>query len=156
MIGSALCASHLRLTARPSLLTPQLADELVQLLQAGNYVAVACRAVGISAKTFRDWMKRGATSAAKNAPYRELRERVDRARAQGESRHVAVVTKAAIAGSWQASAWLLEREYPERWGRVSVRVRDESAPEEPLPAASADDDPFSEVDELAERRRRIG
>jgi len=153
MVGSDLCTSHAGVGTPPKLLTDELANELVGLLQAGNYAAVACRAVGISTKTFRDWMKRGAKG---DEQYVELHARVERARAQAESRHVAVITKAAIQGQWQASAWLLEREFPDRWGRVSVRVRDESPPDEALPSAAAEDDPFAEIDELAERRSRRG
>jgi hypothetical protein len=46
----------------------------------------------------------------------------------------------------------LERQHPERWGRVSVRARDEAPPPAPAPASPAD--PFDEVDQLAERRRQ--
>ena len=50
------------------------------------------------------------------------------------------------------AAWLLERMYPERWGRVSTQLRlAEPPPESAVPAEA---DPFEEVDELAEARRR--
>lgn len=64
--------------------------------------------------------------------------------ATAEPRLVALVAQAART-QWRAAAWLLERRHPERW---SERGR-------PLaPASPPDlDDPFREVDELAERRR---
>jgi hypothetical protein len=46
----------------------------------------------------------------------------------------------------------LERQYPERWGRVSVRYRDDDIPTGALPDVPIEQDPFAEVDELAKRR----
>jgi hypothetical protein len=153
------CARHNDGERKPGTapkLTSELADRLVALLQAGNYVAVAAREVGISRAVFYQWIDRGASSAAVDRPYRELRERVEHAKAQAEARNVASIANAARQ-NWQAAAWLLERQYPDRWGRTSVRLRDtpvEDAPQ--VERAVDDDDPFREVDELAERRRRTG
>lgn len=48
--------------------------------------------------------------------------------------------------NWRAAGWLLARRHPTRWGeRVS--------PDAP-PLAVDGNDPFLEVDQLAERRRR--
>jgi hypothetical protein len=66
------------------------------------------------------------------------------ARATEETRLVAYVASAA-AKNWRASAWLLERRYPERWGRGT---REESI------IVPSEDDPFREVDELARRRAK--
>lgn len=154
--GGAECALHRDGNVEPSKLTVELADQLVALLRAGNYVTTAARAVGISRKLFYDWMDRGESALPVDEPYRDLRERVELARAEGEARNVAAIA-AAARENWQAAAWLLERQYPERWGRVSVRVRD--APEDAAPPTRVvdPDDPFAEVDELADRRRtRVG
>jgi hypothetical protein len=64
-----------------------------------------------------------------------------------EPRLLALVARAAQT-QWRASAWLLERGHPERW---ALRPR---ALEDAAPVPGAGDDPFAEVDELAERRRR--
>jgi hypothetical protein len=68
--------------------------------------------------------------------------------ANAEESLVAVVLAAALRGSWQASAWLLERSIPERWARPPARSAD--APRVPAPPGV-----FDEVDELAERRGRM-
>jgi hypothetical protein len=151
--GAELCAFHLSKVGRRTLLTEQVADQLVAMLKAGNYVTVATRAVGVSRRTFSEWMRRGKSDAPADAEFRVLRERVTKARAEAEVRHVAQIS-AAATDSWQAAAWMLERQYPDRWGRVSVRLREDApppAPEQELPLTV--DDPFTEVDELAERRR---
>jgi hypothetical protein len=138
----------------PLKLTPELADKLISLLKAGNYVAVAVRAAGISRALFYKWLDRGASDAPEDAAYAELRERVERAKAEGEARNVAQIASAARE-NWQAAAWMLERMYPDRWGRGSVRLRDVPDEEAPQVERSADpDDPFAEVDQLAEMRAR--
>jgi hypothetical protein len=108
------CARHNDGERKPGTapkLTSELADRLVALLQAGNYVAVAAREVGISRAVFYQWIDRGASSAAVDRPYRELRERVEHAKAQAEARNVASIANAARQ-NWQAAAWLLERSTP--------------------------------------------
>jgi hypothetical protein len=69
--------------------------------------------------------------------------------ATAEHRLLAYVAREAQS-NWRAAAWLLERRWPGRWA---------SAPRldvEPPPPAPGPDDPFREVDQLAERRRRRG
>jgi hypothetical protein len=156
MPGSTLCSSHLGRGGRPTLMTDELVDQLLSMLRAGSYVGTAARAAGIGRQTLADWLKRG-EHAPEGDPYRELRDQIDQARAEGEARNVARVQAAAVE-SWQAAAWLLERQYPERWGKPSTRIR---VPLEPAAAETTtieeellDDDPFAEVDELAAARRR--
>jgi hypothetical protein len=148
MRGSTLCARHVNPAGNRTKLTPEVVEAVVLSLRTGGYVTVACRAAGISTTTYGDWMQRG--KAESSGPHHDFRERVERAKAEGEVRNVAVISRAA-GESWQAAAWLLERMYPERWGKVSVRLREESEPE---PVVRTEHDPFGEVDELAERRRR--
>jgi hypothetical protein len=136
----------------PPKLTPETADRLVSLIKAGNYLSVAVRAAGISRALFYQWLDRGASDAPEDAEYAELRTRVENAKAEGEARNVAAIASAARE-NWQAAAWLLERMYPDRWGRSSVRLRD--TPEETTPQVEHEsDDPFAEVDQLAELRRK--
>jgi hypothetical protein len=157
MRGHELCAFHLGKAGRKTLLEPDVIDRLEQMLKAGNYIEVACRAVGVPGRTLREWMQRGRRSDAPGDElYRELVERVETALAEGEVRNVAQIAQAA-RDNWQAAAWILERSAPERWGRVSTRFRlpPELPPEEDasLPPARRELDPFTEVDELAAKRR---
>jgi hypothetical protein len=58
-----------------------------------------------------------------------------------------VPVAAAAKTNWRASAWLLERRYPERWAAPPRRADDEAPP-----AVDAND-PFAEIDMLAAKRR---
>ena len=150
------CVSHLGRVGRHTLLTPELADNLLAALRAGAYLHVAARAVGIRRETLADWMRRGREG---DAPFAELLTQIEEAQAAGEVRNVATVANAARE-NWQAAAWLLERGYPERWGRVSTRLRlpdkppEEQATPPPASALTDRDDPFIEVDELARKRQK--
>jgi transposase len=134
--------------ARPTLLTSELGERLVAALRAGNVIHVACEAVGIDRRTYSRWMERGRSGRARDNAYRELRAQVESARAEAEARAVTQIARAA-AEDWRAAAWLLERGFPDRWGRPAERVQVIEVPAEPEP----EHDPFEEVDELAEKRR---
>lgn len=123
--------------SEPAYLAAEDADRLVAYLRSGSYVDVACRAVGISRETFDAWM------GSDDPAHVELRDRVDRARAEAEVANLAVVSRAAREGVWAAAAWLLERAYPDRWARPAVRQEEKSEP------ATAGQDG---LDELTERR----
>jgi hypothetical protein len=124
---------------RPTKFTPDLQDRICQLIAAGNTIEVSAQAAGIAERTFHDWMARD------RAPFLAFQEAVDKAHAESEAILVSRVAAAARNGSWQASSWLLERRFPERWAKAK-RVNDDEAP------AAADADPFGELDELARRR----
>lgn len=119
--GADRCAQHLgrpfgRSPGRPPKLTKEVADEIVSVLATGGYAETAAAAVGISPRTFRDWMQRGDPEGKKKADerYRKFRERVERAVAESESSIVERVRHAALT-DWKAAAWLLERRQPDRW-----------------------------------------
>lgn len=157
MPGADRCPSHLGLVGgRPSIeITPEIIERLTVMLRAGNYLHVAIAASGVSRATFMRWMQRGKSKRASDVVYVDLRARVEQARAEGEVRMVTTIAAAAQKGDWRAALAMLEREFPDRWGPVGVRMRDEGppAPVEPDVEPLPDDDLFREVDELAERRR---
>jgi hypothetical protein len=147
---------------RPSRLTPDVHDRIVQLVRAGNYLKTAAGASGISEQVCQLWMARGrelaATRQAKaeslaaeqglgpdddmpevsleltenEIRYLNFYEEVTRARAEAQARHVAII---ALAGEqdWRASAHYLERTDPSGWGRNDkVTTTLEGNPEKPL------------------------
>jgi hypothetical protein len=140
-----VCSNHGGRT-RTSALTVDVHARFISLLRASNAFDTCARAVGVSPQTAKGWYRQGSTRDAVE-PFRAFRLDVDRAEAEAEARAVAIIAKAA-SDSWQAAAWLLERQHPERWARVSQREKAAELKEPEKPH-----DPFSEADELAQRRR---
>lgn len=115
-------------TGRKTLLTDQRQEAIATMLRAGAYVEDACRAVGIHRATFYNWMARGATQRERlNAgleiepdeqPYLDFLDTMEEADAEGIIGHVMNIDNAAKNGTWQASAWILERKQPKKWGRA--------------------------------------
>jgi transposase-like protein len=100
--------------ARPTKLSPELQQRIVQALSAGAYVETAAAMAGVSKQTLYSWLKRGADQA--QGPFREFLDAVEKAQAEAEVRDIALIAKAAQT-QWQAAAWRLERKFPEKWGR---------------------------------------
>jgi len=150
MEGSTLCAAHLGVAAGPSIerVTDELIELLVAMLRAGNLLHVAARAAGVPRSTLYAWLDEGARTNS-HAKLRELRERVTRARAEGQVHLVAQIANAAPS-DWRAAAWLLARGYPDEW--AARTASDDRTPLVVEPAAR-DDDPFAEIDELAAKRQ---
>jgi hypothetical protein len=141
-----------RRPGRPTKLTPEAIAQLEQLVRAGTTIDVAAAAVGVNRATIYRWLAAG-EKARKGTYTRQLREAVERARAESESVLVARIGQAAAKGSWQAAAWLLERRFPERWMKPTERPLPEAAPGPTEDDRDLDQDPFADVVELAQRRR---
>ncbi len=99
---------------------PERVRTLLEALRAGSFIWTACRAAGISQSTLRRWLERGRSKDERDAPYRAFRRDYRAAMAEAEIEALQTIRRAGsegIAGSWQASAWLLERRFPIRWQR---------------------------------------
>lgn len=94
--------------ARPSKLTAERLDRVLAGLRVGATLARACAAAGISDDTLRRWRSRRP----------DVRTAVERAEAE-QALHCLQMIAAAAPKDWRAAAWLLERRFPEHYGRVS-------------------------------------
>lgn len=108
---------------RPSKLTPEVQDRIVQAITAGNYIEVAAQYAGISKGTLYRWLQMADDPTADDI-YRDFRDAVESARSAAEVRNVALIQKAANDGTWQAAAWYLERTSWQRWGRRTMVTGD--------------------------------
>lgn len=121
----------------PSILDDQdRIDRFLGFLNLGMYINQACDLVGWSESVYHKWRKIGEEAQDIEQSNRDDRqqqavefvESVKRARAEAEAYHIRNLRRASDDGSWQASAWWLERSFPERWGRkdrVEVTGKDD-------------------------------
>lgn len=108
-------------------LNPKVHHKIVATLQAGAFQTTAAQNAGITPKTFWAWLERGAMEEARveegfepnaeEAKYVRFKKDVEIARACAEVEAVTNVRDAGRNGTWQASAWFLERSFPQRWSR---------------------------------------
>lgn len=112
--------------ARPSKLTPELAEKIANYISTGNYASVVCGLVGIGETTYYNWLEKG--SKSKSGKYREFWESIKKAEAAREAKWIKDIDGDP---SWQSKAWLLERRYPERWGKKDI-VKHQGDNENPI------------------------
>ncbi|MGI6483913.1 MAG: hypothetical protein ACOX08_11700 [Methanobacterium sp.] len=98
-------------------LTPELEEEILNLIRAGNYAKDACLAVGIDESTYYRWLRTG--EKAKSGKLYQFYQSIQKARAFARAHKLEKVNDAIDDGNWQAAAWWLERTDPEHWGRRS-------------------------------------
>lgn len=146
-----------RREGRPSKLTPDVQERLLNAIRAGVTYEVACSHAGIAYSTLRNWIvaaEQGADDPAKL----ELLDALKKAEADAEVTCIARIREAATGGQWQAAAWLLERRHPERWARrerhdvtsTNVNVNWEDLTDDELARIAAGEQPAKV---LADRRR---
>ena len=98
---------------RPSKLTPQVTEQLVQALRLGNSCKHSAIYAGIDEATLRRWMARGRVE--REGPHAELNKAVIEAEAKAQIVAMGCITKAIRDGDWKAATWLLERKAPEHF-----------------------------------------
>ena len=104
--------------------TADRVDRLLASLRLGATHRIAAQCAGIGVTTMRDWLRDKPMFA----------EAVREAEAYGAVLMLERITAAAKEGTWQAAAWLLERRYPDMYGRFPENAR-----------RAADGDTVSEV-----------
>jgi transposase len=115
----------------PYKITPEIQTKLVNALKGGNFIQVACDYAGIAYSTFYDWLSRGERGQRE---FVEFSNAVRDAMSQGEMKLVITLDKYAvgrpakfdtqgrliedsITPDWKCALAMLERKFPQRWGR---------------------------------------
>lgn len=102
---------------------PDVVERLLAGLRDGLPRDAACQQAGLSRRTFYTWQRRAKEGYA---PAGALVEAIEQAEAVAEAEHLENIRRAGQhVPQWTASAWYLERKYPERWGR---RTREDLEP----------------------------
>jgi transposase len=109
---------------RPTKLTDELRDEIVALVEVGNFPETAAEACGVDRSTFYRWKNRGDDG---EEPYRDFCDAIARARAKAKVDLLATVqTHASLPKGGAHAQWLLEKLDRDRFGpQVRVMVANE-------------------------------
>lgn len=100
---------------RPVKLTDEITLGIVQALEEGSHRVPAAKLFGIGSSTLRRWMQLGKQFPEGN--YGQLRAMVLEAEAEWERKAVRAIHRAGMDDDPSHLEWLLERKYPQRWGR---------------------------------------
>src|SRR6266481_5282154 len=109
---------------RPTSLTPDVHARIVKAIRLGMTYRLASQYGGVDYDTFRGWRVRADTG---EEPYFSFSVAVKEAEGEGVLQNLERIEAAAINGTWQASAWLLERRYPQEYGKT-VQAQEHSGP----------------------------
>jgi hypothetical protein len=93
-----------------TLLTKDVALDLKDKILRGLTDEQACGLVGVSYGTYSRWL----------TEYPLFKEFIHRVKAQVEYDALFYIKEAMQGGTWPASAWFLERKYPQRYGKRDV------------------------------------
>lgn len=110
--------------ARPTMLTPELHDAIIRLVETGVHPSVAAGAHRVASSTFYEWMARGegrSDTRPSEPEYTEFAEAVRAAEHKAESALVLLAMQKAKTS--QDALAVLSRRFGDRWReRVDVRV----------------------------------
>jgi hypothetical protein len=123
----------------PTKLTPARTKQLSKLIAAGMSLEAASYACDITPQTFFGWMRKGREQPS--GIYYDFFLAIKKAQAFCEAK---CLEQLKIDPRWPRWAWLLERKFPDRWGRREPRERPPKA--EP---------PMMSMDEAAQTARDV-
>lgn len=93
------------------------------MVSEGNNVKDSCAMCGVQEGTYYNWISIAndltkEASDERRALCTKLRDEMEVARAKNKDFHIQNINRAAKSGSWQASAWYLERVYHKEYART--------------------------------------
>lgn len=101
-----------RLIGEGTKCTPETVEKICEAVRLGAPLDVARGYGGVPAPTFIEWMRQGRDGWE---PYVSFVEKLDEAMHEGQMRDIRRVD-AGAEKDWRASAFKLERRFPEHWG----------------------------------------
>lgn len=107
-----------------SKLTDEMIEMLVHLKGKGLTDKAVCEGAGISLSLLQNWIRLGknAMASGRENKYLEFLKLYQQAETAYKMGLLDLVHHEASAGSWSASAWLLERCYPQEYGRRALEL----------------------------------
>jgi hypothetical protein len=115
-MGVKLGKPHSHGLDKPTVLTPQIQQLIVNMLAGGNYLNTACKLAGVDLKVWYYWKKLHDDGVEHAQAYANFFQSCARAMAMAE--HAALGHIQSGSPGWQGPAWFLERRFRNKWGRV--------------------------------------
>lgn len=106
-----------RASSNSEAITPEIEEELYELIKAGNYPSVACQATGVSPNTYAHWMRRGEhrdRHANPDPDQVRFANRMREAEAIAETNIVKKITD-SVESNPEMGLKFLSRRYRARW-----------------------------------------
>jgi transposase len=100
---------------RPSKLTPEIQYKIDENVSLGLTYALAANSAGVTYQKYNSWIKRGQTE--KSGKYFEFFKHIQKCNADGARKLLERLNDAAAAGNCQVCVWILERRFPDCFGR---------------------------------------
>lgn len=105
---------------KPTLLKPEVREVLLQAIKLGMNNTRACEYAMISYTSLKNWLAQAEIDVSlgltrEKSIYVAFLLDLKKARAQMQYKHLQQIDVASF-NTWQASAWLLERRFPEEFG----------------------------------------
>ena len=113
--------------ARPTKLTPEVIALSKKLVPKLVFLGTLADCLGLGRRTIHRWMARGGTLLDKDplteaeALLVEFWHTIKKGLAEAE---ISLIQRIMRAKAWQAQAWLLERRWPEHWGKQAREIRE--------------------------------
>lgn len=105
---------------------PVVLKALETAIKMGAPISTACNFAGITRDTYYEWLHRGAEET--EGIYKEFSDTVKRWDSEGELGMLGMIRKAAKAGQWTASAWILERTKQKKYGKNQIAKEQTNKP----------------------------
>lgn len=109
---------------RPTKLTPDMQKRICEAIKLGMSRERAAWFCGIDRVTLQRWLK--AAEGRASGKYVDFCNSLKKAEADAIAVNLKNLHTAAQNGAWQASAWMLERRYPQEYGR-NVNITDDAS-----------------------------
>lgn len=106
---------------RPTKFTHETVELLLDGIRAGLPIHLACDAAGVAESTFYEWQRGEFPRGADKELKAEFPDKLTRARGVSALTNINLIANAAKE-DWRAAAWILERRFPQDFGKQALEI----------------------------------
>lgn len=106
---------------RPHKFTPENVDRVLEGIRSGLPIHLACSAAGVAETQFYEWQRGEYPRGSDKRLKEQFQEELTRAKGESALRNIDIISKAANA-DWRAAAWILERRFPQDFGKQALEI----------------------------------